>query len=114
MARKTTKTTKSKTTQPTSTRRRTCKTAVASNAVTPAAAIMAPKSIDKPIGGKLGLVAGAVLKPAGASLDDLVTLTGWQPHTIRAALSRLRPRGIDARLTTVGDRKAYRVAVAEA
>ena len=65
------------------------------------------------IGGKLGRVAGAVLKLAGATLDDLITLTGWQPHTIRAALTRLRPRGIDARPTTVDGRKAFRAAGAE-
>jgi hypothetical protein len=65
------------------------------------------------IGGKLGLVANAVLKPAGASLDELIKLTGWQPHTIRAALTRLRPRGIDARPTIVDGRKAFRAVGAE-
>ena len=65
------------------------------------------------IGGKLGLVAGAVLKPTGATLDDLIQLTGWQPHTIRAALTRLRPRGIDARPSIVDGRKAFRAVVAE-
>jgi len=29
----------------------------------------------------------------GASMDDLTALTGWQPHSVRAALSRLRARG---------------------
>ncbi|MVA96281.1 DUF3489 domain-containing protein [Nitratireductor sp. CAU 1489] len=29
----------------------------------------------------------------GASIADLCTLTGWQPHTVRAALSRLRKAG---------------------
>lgn len=42
-------------------------------------------------------------------LEELTAATGWQRHTVRAALTRLRQRGIDARLTTVDDRKAYRV-----
>ena len=29
----------------------------------------------------------------GASLDDLCTATGWQPHTVRAALSGMRKAG---------------------
>ncbi|MEQ8898524.1 MAG: DUF3489 domain-containing protein [Roseovarius sp.] len=29
----------------------------------------------------------------GASLDDLCKATGWQPHTVRAALSALRKAG---------------------
>jgi DNA-binding transcriptional regulator PaaX len=65
--------------------------------------------IEKPIAGKLGSIAKAVAKPKGASIDDLIKVTGWQPHTVRAALTRLRQRGIDAKLTTVDDRKVYRV-----
>ncbi|MEQ8396785.1 DUF3489 domain-containing protein [Thalassobaculum sp.] len=59
--------------------------------------------------GKLGVVAQAVAAPDGAMLEELTAATGWQRHTVRAALTRLRQRGIDARLTTVDDRKAYRV-----
>ncbi len=62
---------------------------------------------DRPAG-KLGQVLAAAASEAGATLDELVVLTGWQPHTARAALCRLRQRGFDLRLTTVGDRKAYR------
>jgi DNA-binding transcriptional regulator PaaX len=29
----------------------------------------------------------------GASLDDLCKATGWQPHTVRAALSGMRKAG---------------------
>lgn len=60
------------------------------------------------ITGKLGQVAEAVAKTKGATLDELIATTGWQRHTIRAALTRLRQRGIDAQLSTVGGRKAYR------
>ena len=68
----------------------------------------------KPIAGKLGQIATAVNRPAGASIDELTKTTGWQPHTVRAALTRLRQRGIDAKLTTIDERKVYRVAEAGA
>ena len=32
--------------------------------------------------------------PAGVTIADLQTLTGWQPHTIRATLSMLRKAGM--------------------
>ena len=71
-----------------------------------------PAAPERPKGitGKLGQVASAVSAEQGATIDELIATTGWQPHTVRAALARLRPRGVDARLTTVDDRKAYRVA----
>lgn len=71
-----------------------------------------PAAPERPKGitGKLGQVASAVSAEQGATIDELISTTGWQPHTIRAALTRLRQRGVDARMTTNGDRKAYRVA----
>jgi hypothetical protein len=46
--------------------------------------------------GKLGCVLNAVAATV-ASLDKLLELTGWQPHTARAALTRLRQRGVCGR-----------------
>ena len=40
-----------------------------------------------------GLVA-MLLEPEGASLDALATALAWQPHTVRAALTRLRQSGL--------------------
>jgi len=67
----------------------------------------APKPAEKPIGGKLGVVAKAIGTPKGATLDQLVKKTSWQPHTVRAALSRLRQRGMMIHITNVDGRKAY-------
>jgi hypothetical protein len=53
-----------------------------------------PASQPKPIGGKLGVIAKAIGTPKGATLEQLEKKTGWQPHTVRAALSRLRKRGM--------------------
>jgi len=60
-------------------------------------------------GGKLGAVLKAVERKRGATLAELVDATGWQPHTARAALTRLRQRGFPAVLTEEGARKSYRL-----
>jgi hypothetical protein len=57
--------------------------------------------------GKLGQVLDAVAVKRGASLDELVALTGWLPHTTRAALTRLRQRGFAVGLHDTRNRKAY-------
>jgi hypothetical protein len=44
-------------------------------------------------GTKRALVIGMLRHSNGASLADLMTATGWLPHTTRAALSGLRRRG---------------------
>ena len=62
-----------------------------------------------PPGGKLGAVLKAIGRKRGATLAELTEATGWQPHTTRAALTRLRQRGFPATLTEEGGRKAYRL-----
>ena len=56
-------------------------------------------------GGKLGQVLDAVEGPDGASLNELVAATGWQPHSTRAVITRLRQRGYDIRLAAAGEQK---------
>jgi hypothetical protein len=72
----------------------------------------APASDQKRPTGKLGHVLDAVAAKCGASLDELVELTGWQPHTARAALTRLRQRGFEVGLRDTDGRKAYHLAEA--
>lgn len=50
------------------------------------------KAAPRP-GSKLGIVLGLLEAPDGASLARLVEVTGWLPHTTRAALTGLRKRG---------------------
>jgi hypothetical protein len=61
-------------------------------------------------GTKRDLIIGLLGREAGASLDELMAVTGWLPHTTRAALSRLRSAGQEL---TKGPRKdgrtAYRI-----
>jgi hypothetical protein len=59
------------------------------------------------LGGKLGILLDAVSRPQGATLEDLTAASGWLPHTARAAITRLRQRGYDVRIATMGTRKAY-------
>jgi hypothetical protein len=62
--------------------------------------------------GKLGAVLDAVGAEQGATLSELVTATGWLPHTTRAALTGLRKRGFPVHLAERDGRKAYRLAEA--
>lgn len=53
-------------------------------------------------GGKLGAVLKAIGRKRGATLAELAEATGWQPHTTRSALTRLRQRCFPAALTEEG------------
>jgi hypothetical protein len=44
-------------------------------------------------GSKKALVLSLLTRPKGATIDDLLSATGWLPHTTRAALTRLRQEG---------------------
>jgi hypothetical protein len=63
-------------------------------------------------GGKLGRVLEAVEAEGGATLAELAGLTGWQPHTTLAALTRLRRRGYALERLDLDGRKAYRLGAA--
>ncbi len=42
---------------------------------------------------KIDKVQALLRRPSGASLEALCKATGWQPHSVRAALSGLRKNG---------------------
>ena len=42
---------------------------------------------------KIDTVRKMLSRPAGASIAQLQKTTGWQPHSVRAALTRLRQKG---------------------
>src|SRR5689334_12314907 len=56
-----------------------------------------PPALPRP-DGKLGLMVDLLARQDGASADELVTETGWQRHSVRGALSRLRTRGFRMQL----------------
>ncbi|GGC71229.1 hypothetical protein GCM10011504_56150 [Siccirubricoccus deserti] len=59
--------------------------------------------------GKLGEVLTAISAGAGATLSEITVLTGWLPHTTRAAVTGLRQRGFPIQLIEREGRKAYRL-----
>jgi hypothetical protein len=58
-------------------------------AATTTNALAAPVQADTKIATLIALLS----RPEGAALDQIVAATGWQPHTTRAALTRLKARG---------------------
>ena len=42
---------------------------------------------------KIEVVLRLLGRPSGASIADLQKATGWQPHSVRAALTGLRKKG---------------------
>lgn len=80
----------------------------------PTPVLAQPLASPKPLSGKLGQIHGLIANVGGATIDDLVATTGWQPHTIRAAFSRLRRRGFPIVHATDADgRKTYRLETRE-
>ena len=43
---------------------------------------------------KLDVIRSLLERPDGASLDELVSATGWQPHSVRAGMTGLRKQGL--------------------
>ena len=52
---------------------------------------------------------GLLGRPRGATIGQLQRALGWQPHTIRAAISRLRKDGTEITLNRNGKTPAYRI-----
>ena len=76
----------------------------------------APRASHKPKaeapsvpGGKLGIILKRLAAKAGATVDELAEVTGWQKHTVHGALSRLRGRGFAMASQVEGAQKRYRL-----
>ncbi len=62
---------------------------------------------------KSAAVAKLLARPKGATVDEMMTATGWQPHSVRAFLSGLRKRGqVLIREERKDGRSAYRIGAA--
>jgi hypothetical protein len=53
-------------------------------------------------------VAAMLLRDEGATLDQVISATGWLPHTTRAALSGLRKAGCTIDSDKVDGTRTYR------
>lgn len=71
-------------------------------------AVRAVKS-DAPRPTKSALLRAMLAAPGGASLPALMAATGWQAHTLRAALSGLRKAGHDVTRHRAGEATVYAI-----
>jgi len=66
-----------------------------------------PKSKPK---SKLDLLIARLQRPAGASIDDLAKVTGWQAHSVRGAMAgALRKKGHNVTSNKVDGVRRYRL-----
>jgi hypothetical protein len=81
----------------------------------------APKQKTKALKSKLGVntapskldqITRALRSAKGATISDLTTLTGWQPHSVRGALAGAlkKKRRLNVFSARVGDKRVYRIA----
>lgn len=62
---------------------------------------------------KRAILIALLARADGARLDDMTGATGWQRHTVRAALTRLRKEGFSVeRLVREGEGARYRIVAA--
>ncbi len=59
---------------------------------------------------KIDSVRKLLSRPTGASIAHLQKATGWQPHSVRAALTRLRQNGHAIERCRHNSRTTYRIA----
>jgi len=68
-------------------------------------------TIKQPSKGTRAAQLVAMLKrKTGATLDDIVKATNWQPHTTRAALTGLKKRGYEITSEKPDYTRIYRIA----
>ena len=59
---------------------------------------------------KIDSIRKLLSRPTGASIAQLQKTTGWQPHSVRAALTRLRQKGHAVKRCKDNGRTTYRIA----
>ncbi len=70
-------------------------------------------SVPRP-GSKLGEVIALLARERGAAIAEVMQVTGWLPHTTRAALTGLRKRGYDIHRQSGGEAGTlYRIVMAD-
>jgi hypothetical protein len=94
---------------------RAARKAARAPASAPPAAILEPV-VRTPAAGKLGEMVALMRRRGGASLADLMTVTGWQAHSVRGALagSLKRARGYTIGSDKVDGVRVYTIAADDA
>lgn len=60
-------------------------------------------------GTKQALIVKMLARDGGATIRELVGLTGWKPNTVHAALSTLRFSGCRIAVEQAGEERRYRI-----
>jgi DNA-binding MarR family transcriptional regulator len=60
---------------------------------------------------KTARVLALISRAEGATLPEIINLTGWQPHSARAALTGLRKKGHKVERTKRDDATCYRITI---
>jgi hypothetical protein len=71
-----------------------------------------PSRTAKVQGSKQSQLIEILRKPAGATIDQLTKLTGWQPHSVRGAISGTLRKALKLNVTCVAH--VYRIVEAQA
>lgn len=86
------------------------KTSKAKPASQPSSTVQAsPANAPAPAITKRDIILGLLGRTEGASLDEMVTATGWLPHTTRAMLTGLKKKGHVLTSEKVDGVRRYRV-----
>jgi hypothetical protein len=75
--------------------------------------LKAKRSIaDGPSGTKLAALIAVLSMPQGATIAQMMALTGWQAHSVRGVMSGAikKQQGISVVSKKVGDERVYRIA----
>ena len=66
---------------------------------------------DKPQRTKTARIIALLKKPSGATLQTIMTLTGWQAHSVRAFLSAqvMNSKGFQVEVTELKGQRVYRI-----
>ena len=67
---------------------------------------------DVPSGTKLAALIAVLSTPQGATIAQMMALTGWQAHSIRGVISGAikKQQGLSIVSNKVGDERVYRIA----
>jgi hypothetical protein len=60
---------------------------------------LAGRGLPEPPMSKLDIIKKYLNRKSGASMTQLIKATGWQAHSVRAAISRMRKTGADIERT---------------
>ena len=77
----------------------------------PKVAVVAPEPPKRPVT-KRDRLQARLTQADGASLPQLEKEFGWQPHTVRAAISGLRKAGLEVQREVVDTCSVYRIVTA--